>query len=75
MRRPNTNDPRRWPERGRPARQSSVVGFIDAAGTDLSTDAVPSLLMQGILKKDNRRAAPVVTRAVAGGVSKYQISR
>ena len=44
----------------RPARQSSAIGFIDAAGTDPSTDAVPSLLMRRALKKDDRRAAPMV---------------
>ena len=47
---------------GPAAKQSSVVGFIDAAGTDPSTDAVPSLLMRKILKKDDRCAAPVVAR-------------
>ena len=35
---------------------------------------MPSLLMRGILKKDNRLAAPMVTRAVTGGVSKYLTS-
>ena len=40
---------------------------------DPSTDVVPSVLMRGILKKDNRHAAPVITRTVAGGVSDKQV--
>ena len=35
---------------GPATRQSSAIGFIDAAGTDPSTDAVPSLLMQSLRK-------------------------
>ena len=49
------------------ARQTELsLGFIDAAGTGPSTDAVPSLLMQRALKKDDRRVAPMAGDSQAG---------
>ena len=49
-----------------PPDRAQPVGFIDAAGTGPSTDAVPNLLMRRILKKDGRRAAPVMGDDRAG---------
>ena len=37
---------------------------------DPGTDAMPSLLMQIILKKDKRHAASTVVRAVVGGLAR-----
>ena len=51
---------------GRPTRQSSAVGFINAAGTGPSTDAVLNPLTRRVLKKDDPRAAPAVGDNRAG---------